>query len=84
MKKYQPNLIKFPLNPAKPYKSDCSAEECKMATHLSCVIVSLQPSYVLEKAPAINKEEMKDLVFQEMRVARSHVLGNPRQAQEGS
>ncbi len=69
---YKSKLIMFPINAAKPKKGDSSAEEIKMATQFSGVVMPLQDSWVPEKARAITAEEKKHSVFQAMRVARSH------------
>lgn len=71
LKVYKSKLILFPRNPAKPRKSDSSAEEIKMASQLKGVIMPIDKSIKIEEARVPTEQEKNFNAFATIRKARS-------------
>uniref|UniRef100_H2Z369 60S ribosomal protein L13 n=1 Tax=Ciona savignyi TaxID=51511 RepID=H2Z369_CIOSA len=72
LKEYRSKLILFPKKLSNPKKGDSSAEEIKMATQHSGVLLPIKDTFKPEKARAITDAERKHSVFQSLRMARSN------------
>ncbi|XP_064611391.1 large ribosomal subunit protein eL13-like [Liolophura sinensis] len=71
LKEYRSKLILFPKKLSKPKKGDASAEELKMATQLSGMVMPIRKSFRGEKARKITPEENKFKAFTALRQARA-------------
>ncbi|XP_076328439.1 large ribosomal subunit protein eL13-like [Tachypleus tridentatus] len=72
IKEYRSKLILFPKNMSKPRKGDSSAEEMKMATQLSGIVMPVSQLVRREKARVVTEEDKKFQAFVTLRQARSH------------
>ncbi|CAK9294949.1 unnamed protein product [Gordionus sp. m RMFG-2023] len=74
LKEYKSRLILFPLNMAKPKKTDSSPEDLKMALQLKGTILPIKhTNFKKEKARLITEEEKDFKAYDTLRMTRSDV-----------
>uniref|UniRef100_A0A4W2I124 Large ribosomal subunit protein eL13 n=1 Tax=Bos indicus x Bos taurus TaxID=30522 RepID=A0A4W2I124_BOBOX len=71
LKEYRSKLILFPRKPSASKKGDSSAEELKLATHLTGPVMPIRKVYKKEKARVITEEE-NFKTFASLRMARAN------------
>nr|XP_014336893.1 PREDICTED: 60S ribosomal protein L13-like isoform X2 [Bos mutus] len=84
LKEYRSKFILFPRKPSASKKGDSSAEELKLATHLTGPVMPIRKVYKKEKARVITEEE-NFKTFASLCMARANTrLWHPGKKGQGS